>query len=353
MDKVKTTNILLLIIVIPLIFYLLKILSFIFVPLALAMFIALLFLPLVRWFDRRKVPKPIGIFFIVLIISGVLMLGFELIQLSSQEILSSKDIFFTKAESKIINLIATIETNFGINRLEDVSILSYYAEKVDVLKNIRIGSFIEFVRSSISMTLMTVFFVVLLLAESINFQKILDSTIFKQRITSIKAFIKIENDLIKFIKVKFIISLFTGIGIGLACFFFEVSFPIFWGLFAFAINFVQMIGSITSVTLTGLFSFVELNPTGTLPFFILAIIGVQVLMGGILEPIFMGKSFSINVITILVMLMFWGFIWGIPGMIMSIPITVFIKILLEQFPQTQTIASLMAGSEKKTLIKRK
>jgi predicted PurR-regulated permease PerM len=58
----------------------------------------------------------------------------------------------------------------------------------------------------------------------------------------------------------------------------------------------------------------------------------------------MGKSFSINIITVLVMLMFWGFIWGIPGLIMAIPITVFLKIIFEQFPSTKGIASLISGS---------
>jgi predicted PurR-regulated permease PerM len=59
----------------------------------------------------------------------------------------------------------------------------------------------------------------------------------------------------------------------------------------------------------------------------------------------MGKSFSINIIAVLVMLMFWGFLWGIPGLIMAIPITVFIKIILEQFESTKIIASLLSGNE--------
>ena len=72
---------------------------------------------------------------------------------------------------------------------------------------------------------------------------------------------------------------------------------------------------------------------------------VQVTFGAILEPVFMGKSFSINIIAVLVMLMFWGFLWGIPGLIMAIPITVFIKIILDQFPSTKVIASLLSGNE--------
>jgi predicted PurR-regulated permease PerM len=192
---------------------------------------------------------------------------------------------------------------------------------------------------------MTAFFMVLWLAESINVHKLLNNTILRQKYTSVKTFMKIEKDLIKFIKVKFIVSALTGLFTGLMCVLFDVSFPIFWGLFAFAINFVQMVGSFISVILLSMFAFVELDTSTTLLFFIAAITGVQVLFGAILEPVFMGKSFSINIIAVLVMLMFWGFLWGIPGLIMAIPITVFIKIILDQFPSTRILASLLSGQE--------
>ncbi len=343
MKDLKTTNMLLLIIVIPVIFYLLKILSFIFIPLILSMFIALLFLPLMRWLNKKKVSNPISIFIVIIIIAGVFKIGIELIQLSSKEILSTSGVFFAKAETKLLNLILSIEAFFGMKRVKGENVLIHYFQENFDTKNV--GSTIDFIGKTISMTLMTAFFVVLWLAESINFQKVLNSTIIKQKFSSVKIFMKIERDLIKFMKVKFIISLFTGIGFSLACLFFGVSFPIFWGLFAFAINFVQMIGSFISVILLALFAFVELDTTGILFFFILTLTAVQVLMGAILEPVFMGKLFSINIITILVMLMFWGFIWGIPGLIISIPITVFIKIILDQFPKTKVIADLIAGSE--------
>ena len=349
MKETRTTNILLLIIVIPVIFYVLKILSFIFIPLISSMFIALLFLPLMRWLSKKKVPKPISIFIIIIIIVGILKIGGKLIQLSSKEIVSSNGVFFDKATIKLKTLFTPIEEFLGIEYVEGGNVLTHLLQKENIIQNF--GSTVDFIGDILSMTLMTIFFVILWLSESINFQKVLNNTIIKQKYASVKAFVKIENDLIKFIKVKFIVSLFTGIGIGLACFYFGVSFPIFWGLFAFAINFVQMIGSFISVILLALFAFVELDQTSILLIFILSITLVQVLFGGILEPIFMGKSFSINIITILVMLMFWGFIWGVPGLIMSIPITVFIKIILEQFQNTKAIASLMAGSDKKIKIK--
>jgi len=307
------------------------------------MFIALLFLPLMRWLRKKKVPKPISVFIVISIIAAAFKIGGELIKLSSREILTTDGVFIERAQIKLLGLIVSIENFFGIERVQGENVLVHYFEKNNIINNF--GSTLDFVSNTLSMTLMTAFFVVLLLAGSINFQKLLNITILKRKYSSIKVFMKIEKDIIKFIKVKFIISFFTGLGFSLACVFFDVSFPIFWGLFAFAINFIQMIGSIISVTALSLFAFVELDPTGTLLFFIIVITGVQVLMGGVLEPVFMGKSFSINVITILVMLMFWGYIWGVPGLIMSIPITVFIKIVLEHFPKTKVIANLIAGTE--------
>lgn len=329
-----------LVIVVPLIFYLLKILSFIFIPLVFSMFIALLFLPIMRWLGKKNIPKPISILIVVLIIAAGMKIGVELIQISSREILNSDTEFFSKAEEKFDNLFLLAQETFGFKLEDKESVLKQFIAKDNI------GDSINFIQRTLTMVLMTTFFVVLWLAESINIQKVLNSTILKQRHTSLKTFFKIEKDLIKFIKVKFFISLATGIGTGLACVFFDVSFPIFWGLFAFIINFVQMVGSIITVILLSIFAFIELDPTSTLFFFILSITGVQVLFGSILEPIFMGKSFSLNVITVLVMLMLWGFIWGVPGLIMAIPITVFIKIILDQFPETKVLSDILSGNSK-------
>jgi len=89
LNQTRTTNILLLIITVPLVFYLLKILSFIFIPLVFSMFIALLFLPLMRWLGKYKLPKFVSVIIVVLLIFGGLKIGVELVQLSSKQIMAS------------------------------------------------------------------------------------------------------------------------------------------------------------------------------------------------------------------------------------------------------------------------
>ena len=88
LNERRTTNILLLIIAVPIVFYLLKVLSFIFIPLIFSMFIALLFLPLMRWLGRRKIPKFVSIIIVLFLVAAGLKIGIELIQLSSRENLS-------------------------------------------------------------------------------------------------------------------------------------------------------------------------------------------------------------------------------------------------------------------------
>ena len=250
--EARTTYLLLLMLVIPLGFYLLKVLAFIFVPLVMAMFIALLFLPLLRWLSKKKVPKPVSILLVVMILMVVFRLAAAMIQLSSQEIMSADNGFIEKAEMKVSGLIEAIEEFLGVSRLNGESVLAHYFQNNSILG--KIGPTLDFISDTVSMVLMTTFFVVLLLADSLNIEKLLNSTLFKVRYASVKNFRKIEKDILTFVKVKFLISALTGLGFSLACLFFDISFPIFWGLFAFPINFVQMIGSIISVLLLSLFA---------------------------------------------------------------------------------------------------
>lgn len=335
---------LLLILVVPFILYLLNVLSMIFIPFVFALFASLVFMPMMRWLMKKGVPNFVGIILVVIIISGGLKGAYEVVQLSGQEISNANEDFYEKFDSRLNDVVAPIVDLMGIEPKEGETELRAFLNNDKVSENLfgNVGNGLNFARKFVSMLLMTIFFTVLLLAGSMNIQKVMELLIFKQRFASVKTFRQIEKDIFKFIVVKFLLSLFTGIGFSLACYAFDVSFPIFWGLFAFLINFVQMIGSVISVVVLTAFALVELNVTGTLAFFIIIIAGVQILFGGILEPILMGKSFSINTVTVLFMLALWGFIWGIPGLILSIPITALVKKIMEQFPGSAVYARIMS-----------
>ena len=126
MNNLKTTNILLLIIAIPILFYVLKLLSFIFIPLAFSVFIAILFWPLIRWLQKKKVPKVINLLIVFIIIGFFTKTTVEIVKLSSKEILESDSHLFEKAEDKLGALIIPIEEFLGIKRAENKSITKFY-----------------------------------------------------------------------------------------------------------------------------------------------------------------------------------------------------------------------------------
>lgn len=343
MDSLKTTNNLLLILAVPVVFYVLKLLSFIFIPLVLAIFIALLFMPLIRWFARKKVHKAVALSSVILILAVVIFSSVKLVQLSGMELTSGKADLYEQLDEKIGESLTTLGDLAGIDTRARESTLAsvLFDPKVSNLLYDNFGATLVLVRKTVSVILMTIFFLVLLLAGSLNFKDILQDTVFKQSTRSVKTFRTIEKSIAKFIMVKFIVSLGTGIGFSLICVIFDISFPLFWGLFAFTVNFIQMVGTVISTIFASLFALIELQSPGTIAGAILLFTAVQVLFGGVLEPIMMGKSFSINIVTILVMLMFWGFLWGVPGLILAIPITVLIKTILEQFESSRVLARIM------------
>lgn len=344
LQETRTTNKLLLMLVIPLIFYILVVLKFIFIPLMFAVFIVLLFTPLMRWLRKRNIPQILSFAFVLLLIIGSFFVAFKLIQLSGYEIAQGQKELLIKLDSKVENLIAPFSTFLGFEQNVDGSAIKQIIQSKQfgdaLLENL--GITFSFVRQTVIMTLMTIFFLILLLAGSWNLKMITYNTIAQGKTRSLKTFISVEKSISKFLKVKFFVSLLTGISFGLACYFFGVSFPLFWGLFTFIINFVQMVGSFISIILLSIFAYIEIENPGTLLALVLILTGIQVLFGSIVEPIMMGRSFSINIITVLITLMFWGFLWGVPGLILAIPMTVLIKTILTEFSGTERIVRLMS-----------
>lgn len=345
MENLKSIKTLLIVVVVFLIIYVLKLLSFIFIPLVLALFISVLFLPLMRWLNKRNVPKTIGLFLVVIIMTGVFVIAIKLVQLTSREIVTANAGLFNDIQENLKTAAQSVEEYFLVKHIGKEGMVSSSIQKLNIPETL-FGFFRSIMDSAwniVSMLLMTLFFMILLLSGSIDVQKIMNKTMYKRNFLSIKIFHGVEKSLITFLKVKFLVSAMAGIGIGLSCLFFHIDFPLFWGLVAFALHFVQMVGAIAVIVILSLFALVEIQAPGILFLFILTITSLQLLFGSVLEPIFMGRSFSINTITILIMLMFWGYLWGGVGLILSVPITVFLKSAFEQFPNTKIIAEIMSG----------
>jgi len=334
----KTIKISLLIIASVVVLFVLRLFSFIFIPFFLALFFALLLLPILHWFESKKIPNWLGIIIIVFSSSLLMWGNAKILQKTTIELLHSKDEIVAETNHKINPLLVKVQHLLGVKSVAEAK-----NNTVDFrqLANIETSTVVNKLSKFISGLFMTLFFLALFLTGAHLFEDFLNRVTNNDK-DSIQVYREIKAALNGYIKVKFITSLLTGLGFGLAVMLFGVKFILFWGLLAFLLNFIQLIGSVV-VTLTLLvFGFVEIQSTGSFLAFGIIITSIQLVFGGILEPILMGKSFQINTISVLISIAIWGFIFGIAGLILAIPIAVFLKIVLEKIPATKSLAQLMS-----------
>lgn len=155
---------------------------------------------------------------------------------------------------------------------------------------------------------------------------------------------RINKSVQQYLGLKTLISLFTGVLVAIALALLQAPFPLLWGLVAFLLNFIPNIGSIVAgippVLLT-LFDSGSITRTLAVT---VAFVVIQTVVGNVIEPKILGKGLDLSPLVVLLSLLFWGWLWGIPGMLLSVPLTAALKITLEQFEKTKPIAIMLGGN---------
>jgi AI-2 transport protein TqsA len=155
---------------------------------------------------------------------------------------------------------------------------------------------------------------------------------------------EVEGRITRYLVIKALVSMATGILVGVTLAILGVELAIVFGLFALLLNFIPNIGSIVATFLPLPVVIVSPNVSFVAAILAIAIPGsIQFFVGNVLEPKLMGRSLDLHPVIILLSLIFWGMIWGIVGMLLATPMTAVAKILFEKLPTTRPLADLMAG----------
>ena len=152
---------------------------------------------------------------------------------------------------------------------------------------------------------------------------------------------KIDKSVSNYIAVKTVISIVTGVLSYIALLFIGIDAPVFWAFLIFILNFIPTIGSLVATVFPAIFALLQYGEFkhGIL---VIAIVGfIQMVVGNFVEPKVMGKSLNISPLVVILTLTIWGVIWGITGMLLSVPITVILIIIMAEFPSTRPIAILL------------
>ena len=181
--------------------------------------------------------------------------------------------------------------------------------------------------------------VVFILLEASSFPAKLQ-TIFDDPNESLGRFDEVLENIKRYMVIKSVVSLLTGFCVAISLWIIGVDYPLLWGVLAFLLNFVPNIGSIIAAVPAVLLAVVQL---GTLPAIATAIVYfvVNIVVGNVIEPRFMGRGLGLSTLVVFLSLVFWGWVLGPVGMLLSVPLTMTVKIALESSDEAHWLAVLL------------
>ena len=184
---------------------------------------------------------------------------------------------------------------------------------------------------------------IFILIESDRFaQKVMD--VRRERGPDLSRFQRTSRDIQKYLAIKTVASLTTGLLAGLSCLFFRVDFPLLWGLVAFLFNYVPAIGSIVAAIPPVILALILHGfwpSMGVLACYLV----INFTIGNFLEPIFMGERFGLSTVVVIFSVLFWGFVWGPVGMLLAVPLTMIVKVMLDNSHDFRWVSALMGKGQ--------
>lgn len=315
--------------------------STIMVPFFLSVFIAIACSPIINWCTRKGIPK---IFSVTLVILIIVVFGFLLAGLVGQSMAEFRenlpqyrqqlDTEFTWVVNHLANY------NIHINR---ELVTSHFDPGVAMSVATNFISGMGGVLSNMFLILLTVIFM-LFEADSIPRRLHIALADPDMKLQHIDRFIRSVNS---YLAIKTVVSLATGLIIGVWLWVMDIDHFMLWAVLAFMLNYIPNIGSIISAVPAVLIAFVQYGAASA-GLAALGFLLVNTIMGNMVEPRLMGRGMGLSTLVVFLSLIFWGWLLGTVGMLLSVPLTMVVKIALESREESKWLAVLLssAGDEK-------
>lgn len=314
------------------------------VPFLLSLFIAIICSPLLNYLTKRKVPYGLAIILLLLLISIGLLFLFSLINNTIQEFSESLPQYrqlLGEHVNKLVALSQRMKIPFDIS-------------ENSIMENFDPTIFMNFVRrvflsfSGVVTNIFVLVLVVIFMLLEAPYAKHKFAVVFSsdsKEISQQERYLdRILQGVISYLGVKTMMSLLTAICIWLLLEIVGVQYAILWATLSFLLNYIPNIGSIIAaipiivqaLLLNGFVVGLEV---------IIGVIAINMIIGNVLEPRLMGKKLGLSTLVVFLSLLFWGWLLGTVGMLLSVPLTMALKIALEANPTTVKYALLLGDSD--------
>ena len=307
------------------------------VPFFLAIFIAIIFTPPLFWMQRKRVPTIIAILFIITLMVAIGYLLARFVGGSINEFTNAlpeyRETLIAKSTGlqNWLNKMGVEVTDQMVRKHLNPGIAMQMAGKtLTALGGVLTNAFL---------ILLTVIFI---LFEAAGFPNKIRAAL-KSPEKSLSNFGQFTESVNRYLALKSLLSLLTGVLVWIWLSILGVDYPILWGLVAFLFNYVPNIGSIIAAVPAVLLALIQLGPLHTL-LTAAGYFAINTGIGNLIEPRLMGGRLGLSTLVVFLSLVFWGWVLGPVGMLLSVPLTMVLKIALGSNEETQWLA-VMLGKE--------
>jgi predicted PurR-regulated permease PerM len=338
MAESKVVKISLIIIVLFIIGIVLKVAKPVLFPFILAILISYAISPLLDLMLRLKFPKVLALLLILVFTFVFLYLLGLLFYTSGKVFISALPQYNEKINSLIMEfgdslkrLPFKVDIPFVISQLN--------LEKLTGFMLGTLGSFLTFLGN----LLLVFVFVIFILSGRDRLVIKISRALVKDRAAYVTRVLESVNRQIqKYLAVKTFLGLLNGAIVVLILLIFGVNFALLMGLLTFLLNYIPSFGSIISTIIPVIIAFAQFG-NSLIPIWVLLAIAVaDAILGNFVDPKMMGQSLNLSPILVFFSLIFWGWLWGIPGMVLAVPILAVLKIIFENVPSLKPLAILMS-----------
>jgi AI-2 transport protein TqsA len=335
-NKIQTTC--LVIIVVFLFGLLLKVAKPVFFPFFLAIMLYFLMSPALDFLTRLKIPKAISILFLVIVTFFVFYLLGALFYSSGKSFAAE----LPKYGQRIQSIINTIQVKLQAPQID--------WETIDLTKQFDLGKIGGFVLSSLgpffsfiaNLFLIFIFLIFILSGRGQVKTKIVNFYPKEESDRFLKVVEKIDSQIQRYIAIKTLVSFFTGVFAGIVLVIWGLDFAIIFAFLTFILNYIPNIGSFIATVFPVVIAIFQFETIWPAVWICVILILIQQVMGNIIEPRLMGHGLGLSPLVVLFSLFFWGWLWGIPGMILATPMTAILKIICSNIPELGVVAALMS-----------
>lgn len=312
------------------------------VPFLLSLFIAVICSPPLSWLKNKGVPSALALCMIVTVVGTITFLFWTVVGSSISSFrgdlpeYKERLLEVSMQGKQFLDAKGIVVSNDLWFDVFDPSVaLSFAGTMMSSLGNVMTNALLIF---------LTVIFI---LAEEVRFSDKVNMSAGNRSLKGVKGVEAVDrfvSSINKYMAIKAALSLLTGVLIIAWLMFLGVDYPIMWGMFAFMLNFVPNLGSIIAAVPAVLLALIQLG-VGDALYTGLGYVVVNMVIGNVLEPKMMGKGLDLSTLVVFLSLVFWGWVLGPVGMLLSVPLTMTLKIALESFADTRWLAVFLGSGK--------